>query len=492
MNKKLLLPLGLVAFLGIAATTYTITQLTANTSPSDGTIIEVYDPSASPKSGKYLLTNLIVKSSSALVAGDGTEADQSDVSVALGYTAQDASAPVVDVQNYIALGSPTTNTVYTWSKPTNAKRVRVICIGGGGGGGSGRVGDAGGDRWGGGGGSGGNWSTIDIDATLLGLTETVTVGAGGGGGAVAGVAAGNGNAGAAGGHTSFGSWCSAGGGGAGAGGSAANGTAGAVNTANGLTFSGAIGGAGAAGAAGAGGNVTSGFAAAGGAGGGGISSADAVGNGGTGGAVRGPTVTINGGSGAAGGDGTSRTAYFPYGGAGGGGGPSSKTANATAGGKGGLYGGGGGGGGAGLTTFNSGKGGDGADGIVVVITEISPSGPAPSELLGYGLLSSIDTTNYVLNASGDTYPEINAADNVNFAHCTNGPGVATVTIYPGTANRTISMPTNWFWLSTNGFSLSGGLYSLTLNSNSIAVLTAKKRSGGASQTNVISSFKISE
>jgi hypothetical protein len=64
MNKKLLLPLGLVAFLGIAATTYTITQLTANTSPGDGTILEVYDPSASPKSGKYLLTNLMTRTGS--------------------------------------------------------------------------------------------------------------------------------------------------------------------------------------------------------------------------------------------------------------------------------------------------------------------------------------------------------------------------------------------------------------------------------------------
>lgn len=57
MKKHFLAGILLVALLSVAATTYTIDQLTNNATPSSGTVIEVYDPSASPKSGKYTLTN---------------------------------------------------------------------------------------------------------------------------------------------------------------------------------------------------------------------------------------------------------------------------------------------------------------------------------------------------------------------------------------------------------------------------------------------------
>lgn len=57
MKKHFLAGILVVALFSVAATTYTIDQLTNNATPSNGTVIEVYDPSASPKSGKYTLTN---------------------------------------------------------------------------------------------------------------------------------------------------------------------------------------------------------------------------------------------------------------------------------------------------------------------------------------------------------------------------------------------------------------------------------------------------
>jgi hypothetical protein len=120
MNKKLLLPLGLVAFLGIAATTYTITQLTANTSPGDGTILEVYDPSASPKSGKYLLTNLTTKAQ----MSTATNSSQTSAAALVNDTAYDAT---------------TWNGDTTHAASKNAVRDKIEAIVAGGGLGSGDI-----------------------------------------------------------------------------------------------------------------------------------------------------------------------------------------------------------------------------------------------------------------------------------------------------------------------------------------------------------------
>lgn len=52
----------------------------------------------------------------------------------------------------------------------------------------------------------------------------------------------------------------------------------------------------------------------------------------------------------------------------------------------------------------------------------------------------------------------------NNCNVTNVSGLGTVTIkfLPGGANRTLSFPTNWVWLNTNGLALVGPLYSITL------------------------------
>lgn len=93
----------------------------------------------------------------------------------------------------------------TWTKPANAKWVRVQVIGGGAGGGGVPSGTAGQGASAGGGGGGGYAESI-IDATTLGATVSVTVGAGGAGGAAGA------NDGSPGGASSFGALVAAGGG----------------------------------------------------------------------------------------------------------------------------------------------------------------------------------------------------------------------------------------------------------------------------------------
>ncbi len=73
--------------------------------------------------------------------------------------------------------------INTWTKPTGAKVVYVVCVGAGGGGGGGAKNNAGTNRLGGAGGGGGAISTRTYLASLLNSTESVYVGAGGTGGA---------------------------------------------------------------------------------------------------------------------------------------------------------------------------------------------------------------------------------------------------------------------------------------------------------------------
>lgn len=261
----------------------------------------------------------------------------------------------------------------TWTKPTGAKSVQVVCIGGGGGGGNGALVSP---ATGGGGGGGGVRKIEILNASNLGSTETVTVGA-------------SGTAGGAGGTSSFGSWVSS------EGGSGGESGGGGSNTRGGEGGDTGVGTATTNGIAGQGANYLNGGVGyhaewGGGAGGGGLNSAagqagggslfSAPGGGGGGGrdvgteaagAAGGNTNSYGSGGGGAGGAvrtngtaGTSRSGSG-YCGTGGGGGGGSMAGTSGNGGAGGTPGGGGGGGGSGASAGTAGIGGKGE---VIVIS----------------------------------------------------------------------------------------------------------------------------
>lgn len=271
-----------------------------------------------------------------------------------------ASGAATDVQVFTASG--------TWTKPTGAASVSVVCIGGGGGGGSGGRFASGTISSGGGGGGGGGMTSMDFPGATLGATVAVTVGSGGNGGAAQTTDSTAGIAASVAAVTTFGTHVAAGRGGAGNGGG--NGVAGANGGGGGAMFTGGNGAASVAG-----GTVPSAPAnstgAPGGGAGGGITAALAA-SAGSAGAVSNLQSGVTGGAagtvgaGQAGSTGGSSTADSF--GTGGGGGAANTTAAAGPGGNGGSYGAGGAGGGASLNGFASGKGGDGAPGICVVIT----------------------------------------------------------------------------------------------------------------------------
>lgn len=266
----------------------------------------------------------------------------------------DPRVPSASPTTYLALKADIQNFEYTgsgqtWTKPTGAKAVRVICIGGGGGGGNGNSSSDSGA----GGGGGGRVEQF-FPASLLGSTETVTIGNGGGSGA-------------AGSDTTFGAWLRAGGGGAGGNNGGDSGAGGvgfgkgadsqttAYTAGNPSIAGGASGGKGGtlASAGGAGGSGYLAGAAGGGAGG-------STTTGGSGGSQLARGTALSGAT--AGNNAADCTQYEPIGGAGGGGG-----SNGANGGNGGKYGGGGGGGG-GSSGGASGSGGSGASGFCQVVT----------------------------------------------------------------------------------------------------------------------------
>lgn len=360
-------------------------------------------------------------SASTFMRSDGAPAVQKGSSSAFGIVKVDnstitASGGVLSVPAGPGGGAPSAVQVdsyttssgspFTWSKPSGAKSITVICFGAGGGGGGGVGGNASSVRGAGAGGGGGAWNSRTFRSADIGGSETVTVGAGGTLGTAG--SGGLGSSGGDGGSSSFGSWLFAGGGGGGprgltvgatsggsGGGTAGNGLTGASGgVAGGLPgqSSTAVGVAGAGGGApntgagkqaeyggGGGGHVpnsggagTAGGDSISGGGGGGSGGGITSGNIGTGGAAGGGIgyTTGSGGGGGSGGGTNHGTGGTPgssgKAGTGGGGGGSNTGGTAGHGGDGAAPSGGAGGGGGGTTA--GGAGGTGGDGAVYVIT----------------------------------------------------------------------------------------------------------------------------
>jgi hypothetical protein len=93
------------------------------------------------------------------------------------------------------------------------------------------------------------------------------------------------------------------------------------------------------------------------------------------------------------------------------------------------------------------------------------------------------------------YTRINATNNINFSNATN-TGVATVMINPNGANRIITFPTNWVWLETNLFTLSGSFYTYTITNGGSpvgrrAILSVQSDDQTSNPTNVLALFRVS-
>lgn len=268
----------------------------------------------------------------------------------------------------------------TWTKPANAKKVRIFALGAGGGGGSGRKGAAASVRCGGGGGAAGAFVFGEFDADTLTSTVAVTVGAGGTGGPGITLNNTSGNDGVAGGDSTFGNYLKAPGGSFGRAGTAISGTAGTVSLGSSSPWNFAQNAGGPASATGGVGTLPAAsawLAPNGGGAGGGITSGDAASNGTNGGAINSvicPSLVVTGGTAGAsatanGGNGNTGTIFYGVGiGSGGGSSRGNTTGNSGNGGNGGTGAGGAGSGATVNDVGNTGAGGNGGNGWLIVET----------------------------------------------------------------------------------------------------------------------------
>jgi hypothetical protein len=323
---------------------------------------------------------VVGQASSTTPATNGTAA----VGTSLKYARADhvhASSAATDIQVF---GGPSSSGTFTWTKPANAKLVRVYCISGGGGGGSGARQATTSGRSGGSAGSGGQIVIAEFVAAALSATVTVTVGIGANGGTAITADNTNGNPSTfpSSGISSFGSYtANTATGVAGAGGTTTSATGGTAIVNYSLLGGNAIGSSGTGGngnTAGpsAGGTLTLAQAsAAGGGGGGGAAASSTTNQFGSAGGYRSSTI-LGSTTPASGGQGTGSTApgngldttYSGWGGMGGGGGGYRTALAGQAGGAGGWPAGGGGGGSGSDNGFASGAGGKGGNGAVIVMT----------------------------------------------------------------------------------------------------------------------------
>ncbi|HEX3800265.1 MAG TPA: hypothetical protein VH413_16335 [Verrucomicrobiae bacterium] len=119
------------------------------------------------------------------------------------------------------------------------------------------------------------------------------------------------------------------------------------------------------------------------------------------------------------------------------------------------------------------------------VTNISAGGGS------FGTVTAHDSvTNFWLdfggagNPSAIAYPKIFASGDINFTTPTNGPGAVAYKILPNGANRNISWPTNFLTLNTNGLTLAGTNWVMTLT-NGIRVAWCTFVADGPNETGLL-------
>ncbi len=93
--------------------------------------------------------------------------------------------------------------------------------------------------------------------------------------------------------------------------------------------------------------------------------------------------------------------------------------------------------------------------------------------------------NFVL---GSMYQTLTLTTNCNITNIL-GIGVGSLKILPGGGDRTISFPTNWAWLNTNGMALSGPLLAITLSNRASTVGWLSVVKSAADATNVTAAYQ---
>lgn len=104
-------------------------------------------------------------------------------------------------------------------------------------------------------------------------------------------------------------------------------------------------------------------------------------------------------------------------------------------------------------------------------------------------------TNMIVDFKLACYQSYNATNDINFLYATNGPGASAMKIRPGGSDRLLTFPTNWVWLDTNYFRLSGSFYVATLTNASTGsgprVGWLSIVADGVDPTNVVARYKES-
>lgn len=116
----------------------------------------------------------------------------------------------------------------------------------------------------------------------------------------------------------------------------------------------------------------------------------------------------------------------------------------------------------------------------VNLTNLTGASFSRGQIYGY------DGTNYPI-VIGTIYQKLVATNKVYFTNV-SGIGSASVRIIPSGADRPVYMPTNWAWLSTNGFVLSGTNWEVYVTNKASSIGWLSIDADGTSPTNVAALF----